>query len=146
MFGKILQEAGKQLIPNHSQWIAQKEFSDSALHPFCSNAYGWSWITCSSFDLFYCCCLLAGVATGLSPAILSWHKAVLWVWNKKTMSLAFWGFVGLSGTSQLCHRNGPSFWPLPDASVNIRWINCIGGKSGKKSESQSDAIEVVGIF
>lgn len=58
------------------------------------------------------------------------------VWNKKTLILSFWGLLCLSRTqvtSQVKHRDGPSFWPLLDASMKTNQVNCRKSKSEKKS-------------
>lgn len=98
MFRKLMQEACKQLIPNHSQWTAQKELSESGPSLF---LFSCLWLTLDNFPpplnmmlLLYTCWYCHR-----SPAIFPWHKAVLWVWNKKTLSLSFWGFVGLNATA-----------------------------------------------
>lgn len=50
---------------------------------------------------------------------------------------------GMEPHNSICEW--PFFWPLTRESVSIRRINCKCGKSGKKSESQSDTITMVGV-
>lgn len=116
VFRKRMQEACKQLTLNHPQWIAQKELSDS------SSSLKCLWLILDNspppISALY---LVVFPQVSLLPFFHGTKQ--YFGCGTKTLSLSFWGFVGLSGTSQLQHRNGPYFWPLPNTSVSIRQIN-----------------------